>query len=209
MAKVEPFEEYASQYEGWFERNRFVYESELRAIREQLPESRDGIEIGVGSGQFAAPLGIKLGIEPSRKMRQLAQSRGIETIEGIAERLPFRDSQFEFALMVTTICFVDDIQVSFQEAYRVLKTGGCLIIGFIDKESSIGRSYQQHKKHSVFYRIATFYTVDEVVLNLEKIGFKNFNFTQTIFHNLSEIRAIEPVKEGYGEGSFVVISALK
>jgi len=39
MAKVEPFEEYASQYEDWFERNRFVYESELRAIREQLPES--------------------------------------------------------------------------------------------------------------------------------------------------------------------------
>jgi len=39
MAKVEPFEEYASQYEDCFERNRFVYKSELRAIREQLPES--------------------------------------------------------------------------------------------------------------------------------------------------------------------------
>jgi len=109
MAKVEPFEEYGSQYKGWFERNKFVYESELRAIREQLPERGKGIEIGVGSGRFAAPLGIKLGLEPSRKMRELARSRGIETIEGIAERLPFHDSQFEFALMVTTICFVDDI----------------------------------------------------------------------------------------------------
>ena len=209
MARVEPFEEYASQYEDWFERNRFAYESELRVIREQLPETGKGIEIGVGSGRFAAPLGIKLGIEPSRKMRELAQNRGIETIEGIAEKLPFRDSQFEFALMVTTICFVDDIQVSFQEAYRVLKPGGCLIIGFIDKQSSIGRSYQQHKKNSVFYRIATFYTIDEVVSNLKKVGFKNFNFTQTIFDNLSKIRAIEPIKEGYGKGSFVVISALK
>ncbi len=56
MAKVEPFEEYASQYEGWFERNRFVYESELRAIRKQLPKSNNGIEIGVGSGRFAIPL---------------------------------------------------------------------------------------------------------------------------------------------------------
>jgi len=209
MARVEPFEEYASQYEDWFERNRFAYESELRVIREQLPETGKGMEIGVGSGRFAAPLGIKLGIEPSRKMRELAQNRGIETIEGIAEKLPFRDSQFEFALMVTTICFVDDIQVSFQEAYRVLKPGGCLIIGFIDKQSSIGRSYQQHKKNSVFYRIATFYTIDEVVSNLKKVGFKNFNFTQTIFDNLSKIRAIEPIKEGYGKGSFVVISALK
>ena len=209
MARVEPFEEYASQYEDWFERNRFAYESELRVIREQLPETGKGMEIGVGSGRFAAPLGIKIGIEPSRKMRELARRRSIKAIEGIAERLPFRDSQFEFALMVTTICFVDDIQVSFQEAYRVLKPGGCLIIGFIDKQSSIGRSYQQHKKNSVFYRIATFYTIDEVVSNLKKVGFKNFNFTQTIFDNLSKIRAIEPIKEGYGEGSFVVISALK
>jgi len=63
MPKVEPFEKYASQYEGWFERNRFVYESELRAIRKQLPGSGKGIEIGIGSGRFAAPLGIKLGLE--------------------------------------------------------------------------------------------------------------------------------------------------
>jgi len=209
MPKVEPFEEYTSQYEDWFERNKFVYESELRAIREQLPESGKSIEIGIGSGRFAAPLGIKLGVEPSHKMREVARGRGIEAIEGIAEKLPFPDSQFEFALMVTTICFVDDIQASFQEAYRVLKPGGCLIIGFIDKESSIGRSYQQHKKKSVFYRIATFYTVDEVVSNLEKVGFKNFSFSQTIFHNLAETKAIEPIKEGYGEGSFVVIRAIK
>ena len=209
MPKVQPFEEYASQYEDWFEKNRFAYESELRAIREQLPETGKGMEIGVGSGRFAAPLGIKIGIEPSRKMRELARRRSIKAIEGIAERLPFRDSQFEFALMVTTICFVDDIQVSFQEAYRVLKPGGCLIIGFIDKQSSIGRSYQQHKKNSVFYRIATFYTIDEVVSNLKKVGFKNFNFTQTIFHNLGDIKDIEPIKEGYGEGSFVVIRATK
>jgi len=209
MPKVEPFEEYASQYEDWFERNKFVYESELAAIREQLPERGKGMEIGVGSGRFAAPLGIKLGIEPSHKMKEFAQSRGIKAIEGVAEKLPFHNSQFEFALMVTTVCFVDDIQTAFQEAYRILKPGGYLIIGFIDKESSIGKSYQQRKKKSVFYRIATFYTVDEVVSNLKKVGFKNFSFTQTIFHNLSKVKAIEPIKEGYSEGSFVVIKALK
>lgn len=78
-----------------------------------------------------------------------------------------------------------------------------------DRESSLGRSYQQHKKKSVFYRIATFYTVAEIVFILKKVGLKNFNFTQTIFHSLSNIKAIEPIKEGYGEGSFVVIKALK
>jgi hypothetical protein len=33
MPKIEPFERYANKYEDWFERNKFAYESELRAIR--------------------------------------------------------------------------------------------------------------------------------------------------------------------------------
>jgi len=209
MAKTKPFDEYASQYEDWFERNRIVYESELRTIRAQMPKSNNGIKIGVGSGRFAIPLGIKIGIEPSRKMRDIAQKRGIEVIDGVAESLPFDDSQFDFALIVTTICFLDDIEASFKEAYRVLKPSGFLVIGFIDSESPFGKLYQQHKEESLFYRIATFYKVDDVVFNLKKVGFKNFNFTQTIFHDLAEIRDIETIKEGYGEGSFVVIRAIK
>jgi ubiquinone/menaquinone biosynthesis C-methylase UbiE len=209
MAKIEPFEEHAFQYEDWFVRNEFVYQSELQAVKAQLPERGSGVEIGVGSGRFAAPLGIKVGIDPSTKMREIARKRGIEVIDAVAEDLPFADSQFDFALMVTTICFLDSIEAAFREAYRVLKLGGCLIIGFIDKNSPIGELYQQHKNESVFYRVANFYSVDDVVSQLKKDGFKDFNFTQTIFRNSAEIKDIEPVEEGYGEGSFVVVRAVK
>ncbi len=209
MAKTEPFDEYTLQYEDWFEKNKWVYESELLAIKELLPESGKGIEIGVGSGRFAAPLGIQLGVEPSRQMRKIANRRGIEVINGVAENLPFNDAQFDFVLMVTTICFLDDIEAAFKEAYRILKHGGFFIIGFIDKDSPVGKLYQQYKNENVFYRVATFYSVDEVISYLKETGFKNFYFTQTIFHNLTEIRYIEPIKEGYGEGSFVVVRGLK
>lgn len=209
MPKIDPFEKHTAEYETWFENNKFVYKSEVRAIKDQLPKKREGMEVGIGSGRFAVPLGIRLGVDPSSKMRELARSRGIAAIDGVAEKLPFDDCRFHFVLMVTTICFLDDIEAAFKEAFRVLKTGGHLIIGFINKESPVGILYQQHKSESVFYKIATFYSVDEVISYLKKAGFIDLIFTQTIFHRLSEIIKLEPIKKGYGEGSFVVVKALK
>ncbi len=209
MARIEPFEKYSEKYEDWFEKNKFVYGSEIQAIKELFPKVKKSIEIGVGSGKFAVPLGIKIGIDPSPRMRNIAQQRGIEVIDATAEELPFKNSQFELALMVTTICFVDNLNLAFREAYRILKPGGYLIIGFVDKDSSLGKLYQQHKEKSLFYKIAIFYSTKEVVYNLSKVGFKEFDFRQTIFHGLNEIKNVELVKEGYGEGSFVVIRARK
>jgi len=209
MPKIDPFDKHTSEYEAWFENNKFIYESEFKAIKEQLPKKGEGVEVGVGSGQFAAPLGIRIGVDPSNKMRELARNRGVVAIGGVAEKLPFDDCRFQFILMVTTICFLYDIKAAFKEAFRVLKQGGNLIIGFIDKDSPVGILYQQQKNDSEFYKVATFYSADEVISYLKKAGFINLMFTQTIFHHPSEIKNLEPIKKGHGEGSFVVAKALK
>jgi len=207
MLKIEPFEKYTAKYDKWFEKNHYVWESELNGFRIQLSRQEKGIEIGVGSARFAIPLGIKFGIEPSRKMGKIAKKRGINVIAGIAEELPLQSSVFDCALMVTAICFFNDLIAAFHEAFRILKSDGMLIIGFIDKKSRLGKSYEKYKKNNVFYREATFYSVAEVVNSLKKAGFVEFSFSQTIFNNLSDIKNIEPVKKGHGDGSFVIIKA--
>lgn len=209
MPKTEPFEKYTDRYENWFERNRYVYHSEINAIREVLPDFKDGVEIGIGSGRFAEPLGIKFGIEPSSKMRKIARSKGIKVVKSVAENLPFKDCSFDLALMVTTLCFLDDEVKAFREIYRVLRYGGYFINGFIDENSRVGRIYQKNKQKSVFYRIANFFNTEEVVKLLKKTGFKDFKYRQTVFNTLDNINKVEKVEEGYGEGSFVVIRAQK
>ena len=209
MAKIEPFELFPDRYEDWFEENRTVYLSELEAVRHFIPQNSRGVEIGSGSGRFTVPLKINIGIEPSQKMRTFSIKKGVTTIAGTAEELPLPRSCFDYALMVTTICFLDNIQTALNEAYRILKPLGSLIIGFVDKNSKIGRFYRKKKHKSVFYQNATFYSTEEVIHNLADAGFKNFQFVQTLFKSLENVQHVEPFKKGYGEGSFVVIRAAK
>jgi len=209
MPKISPFEKYPERYEEWFDTNPRVYEAELRAVKSMLPAGKSGLEIGVGTGRFAGPLGIRNGIEPSKRMRELAQGRGIRVLDGVAEELPFSDSEFEFVLMVTTVCFVDDIGKALMESHRVLSDGGLLVIGFIDRNSKMGKIYLERQMENVFYKEATFFSVDELAESMHRTGFTDLTFNQTIFGTLAETSEDEPIKPGYGEGSFVVIGGKK
>ena len=209
MPKTEPFDNYSNEYEDWFIINKYAFLSELNAIKKTLPENGDAIEVGIGSGIFAAPLGIKEGIDPSEAMREKAKTRNINAVDAVAENLPYPDSCIDFALMVTTVCFLDDIYQSFYEVNRILSTNGFLIIGFVDKNTPLGKIYLEHKDENVFYKDATFYSTKELLGILKNTGFKINNVYQTVFGKLDEINKVQEVITGYGKGSFVVIKAKK
>lgn len=207
MAKTSPFEVHHQRYERWFHEHEAAYVSELLALRALVPWEGDGLEIGVGTGRFAAPLGIAVGVDPSEAMLARAAERGVHPVVGVAEALPFPDATFDYALVVTTICFVDSPERMVEQAHRVLRADGTLVIGFIDRDSSLGRTYLQHQSESVFYREARFFSVADVDALLRDGGFIPRQWGQTLGHDPSAITDIQPVRSGTGNGAFVVVAA--
>jgi len=207
--KSAPFEAHHGRYEAWFQRHVAAYYSELLAVHARLPWHGLGIEIGVGTGRFAAPLGIRVGLDPSRAMLAYAIERGVASIQGAAETLPFKDAVFDYGLVVTTICFVDDPQKMLKEAHRVLKSGAPIVIGFVDRTSRLGQQYLAHQDENVFYSEARFYSASEMERLLRNSGFVDRAWGQTLSKPLDEIQEIEPLCDGHGNGGFVVVRAVK
>ncbi len=202
---TELFNQNVEAYEQWYKDYPQVFESELLAIKEQLqklPENLKGFEVGLGTGRFSESLGIKEGVEPSKEMAALAIKRGVSVLKGYAEQLPFGDLKFDFVLFVT-VCHLDNIKHAFAEAYRVLKPAGAIVIGFLDRERSVAQQYLERRHRS------TFYTVSRIEVLLKEAGFKSLEFNQTLFGNLDDIKEVQMSKEGFGEGSFIVVKATK
>lgn len=206
MARIRPFEEHSDLYEEWFTSFPAVFDSEVTAIAEVLPEGSRSIEIGVGSGLFAERLGIPVGVEPSEAMAIRARARGISVLPGVAEELPVESNRYESAFMVTAICFVDEPQRAINEMVRVVEPGGSVVIAFVDRDSELGQQYLTHKEENVFYRDADFYSATEILEYMKEAGLIDFTIHQTLFGPLEEIAESQRPHAGYGEGGFVVIS---
>lgn len=209
MPKTEAFDKDPLGYDAWYDKNRGAFDSEVGAIRRLMPQKGPFLEVGVGTGRFASALGIDLGVDPSPGMRELARRRGIDAVDGVAESLPFMVNWFNCVLMVTAICFLDDIAAAFREARRVIKPGGFIVIGFIDKTSTLGKEYASRAGKVGFFRDASFYSADEVAGYLTGAGFTEITFAQTLFSDPAKLTVADPVKDGHGEGSFVVVRAKK
>ena len=199
------FDNLVNEYEEWFERHPEIYEEEIKTIKALLPSGR-GMEVGVGTGRFAAPLGIKFGIEPSKKMAEVARKRDIEVVEMSAEEMDFKD-KFDFILMVTTICFVKNPLKTIDNCYKALKKGGYLLIAFVDLDSSLGKFYEKNKEKSKFYKYATFFTKDDIINLMKKIGFKGFECKENLYGDSLDNLKFE-INECNG-GAFKVIRGRK
>lgn len=198
------FDTEVEEYEEWFQTNAKLLDSEVEAIKQLIPISGNGIEIGVGTGIFASHLGIRDGVEPFDKMAIEAAKKGVNIIHGTAEKIPVDDGSYQFALMVTVDCFLKDVSKAFSEVHRILVNDGIFIIAFLDKATLLGQLYEKNKHMHKSYKNANFHSSEEMSELLNKAGFEILKRKQTIYTLENKY---QKSKTGFGEGLFAVIKA--
>jgi len=202
---ITAFNQRVEEYDNWFSRYPDIYQAEVKAIRDVLPFSTRAIEIGVGTGRFACPLGVSFGVDPALRTLQRARDEGISVCCATGEALPFPDGIFDLVLIVTVLCFADDPERMLSEAKRVLQPGGMLVIGFIEKTSHLGQKYQTTKHDDPFFRYARLFSTKEIISLLKDIGIRQLEFRQTLLPGTGTDAQDLTITPGYDRGGFVAV----
>lgn len=234
MATEQPFDEYAEKYDAWFLRNRNVLASEVRMLARVLRDPGVTLSVGCGSGLFESILkaehGIEIrhGVEPAKGMGEIAHKRGLEVRSGTAEDLPYEDGSFDTVLLNGIPSYVADLGRAFSEAYRVLRSGGRVVVADVPAESSCGLLYRlaamvgtwedpslraiapAHPYPVEFVAGANWRTTEEKMHLLRSAGFVDVESVQTLTrHAKFSDDAVEEPVEGCDRGDYVAIRARK
>jgi ubiquinone/menaquinone biosynthesis C-methylase UbiE len=156
-------------------------------------------------------LGISIGIDPSIKLLEMADQRGITVFQGTGEQLVFDTASFGTVFLIFTLCFLDSPSDVLKEAYRVLAPGGKMALGLVLKDSPWGKFYQREKQRGHrFYQYATFRRYKDVVALLEEAGFFIEKVLSTLFQKPGKVEHRELPRGGFSrDAGFVIIVAGK
>ena len=198
------FDTLADRYDAWFDspEGSAIFQAEVECLRRLLPRDLSAwMEVGVGTGRFAAALRIPEGIDPSVPMVRKAVGRGIKTQKAKAERLPYPSASLNGILLVVTLCFLEDPEKAMREFARVLKGGGQLLVGFVPADSPWGKLYRRKgEKGHPFYSVARFYTCHETKQLAASAGFEFARATSTLPMGPGEDLRSIPLMDGIIEG---------
>jgi SAM-dependent methyltransferase len=130
-------------YHAWYEtpRGAWIAGREL-ALLDDLLRPRPGesvLDVGCGTGWFSGAFAARgldvTGLDPDRSALSFAQRRdpSIPLVGGTAEALPFADGAFDYALAVTSLCFVANPARALHELWRVSRRA--VVLGLLHRRS--------------------------------------------------------------------------
>ena len=204
------FDEYAPAYDAWFLENRNVLYSEINLVAHVLKNPGRTLSVGCGSGLFetilAKEYGITItdGIEPSEGMAEIARKRGMKVTISTAEEADFGCGDYDTILLNGTPSYITDLESVVRKAYNLAKA-----LGTWDHPLLAG-TYPENPYPIEFVRVANWRTTAEKIELLEKAGFRDLRFAQTLTtHPLYSNRQEEQPSEGYEKGDYVAVTACK
>ncbi|HWO93176.1 MAG TPA: class I SAM-dependent methyltransferase [Dehalococcoidia bacterium] len=207
-----PFDTFAREYDAWYESpyGASVLQREVECLRPLLQPTGRALEVGVGTGRFAVPLGIAHGVDPSLPMLRMAAGRGIVSVCGVGEMLPYRDGVFDAVLLAASLEFVAHARRVLEEARRTLRDDGTLVVGIINRESAWGGAYQQMATQGdPIFSQARFWTAQEAMLLGEAAGFSFVRARSTLLGPPFVIAEPDSREGAVAEAGFVAIAFRK
>lgn len=118
--------------------------SVLGPLREALRDApgRRLVDVGGGTGNYSLVLRVEgwapLVVDRQPEMLARAQAKGLETLEGDAQRLPLPDACADAVMLVSMLHHVERPALALAEARRILRPGGRLALMVFTREDVAG-----------------------------------------------------------------------
>lgn len=175
-----------STYEAWYDtpRGHWIGATEYALAERELAATRGEtlLDVGCGTGWFtrrfaAAGLAVT-GLDTNAAWLAFARAHsgpGIRWMAGDAQRLPFADASFDYAVSIAALCFVADERRAVAEIVRVTRRR--FAIGWLNRNSLL---YRQ-KAGSGAYRGAAWHTPQQVRAFFHDQPVTNLKLTSAVF----------------------------
>lgn len=138
------------------------------------------LDVGSGPGRDGLLLQNKgldvVCLDASMKMVKLSEGRGLKSVVGDFNNLPFENESFDGVWAYTSLLHVPKSEVSkaFSEIKRVLKANGVFGLGLVEGETELYRESSEMNQLRWF----SFYKKEEIEKILSDFGFEILSFKE-------------------------------
>ncbi len=163
-------------YHWWFLGRRFLLEKIIKKYGGGKKDVKI-LDVGCGSGgniEFLSQFGKVYGVDKSSLAINYCKKRGFKNVsQADATKLPFKEKQFDIVLLLDVLEHIKDDKRALQEARRVLKDNGLIILTapalpFIwSKHDQMQGHFRRYKKTD-FHELA-----DKLDLEIQRLSYFN------------------------------------